>query len=200
MCRSFDQSRRFGSLAIAARDEHQQIQALIAPIRVETFLPVAPSLTARAIMYGKPLCEPTDQSIAAMRFLLQHHASTAKRSVLLTEVRSVNSAVNQCPMLAEEGYLPKRFGNFVVNLAATQDELWRRVGKQMRGNISRSTRRGVTINTGSSSALARRAHTIIQRTLRRSMIPFPGIDLFENVRANLGETLQVRVATFEGEE
>lgn len=200
MCRAYNESRRFASLAVAAVDTGGEIQGLIAPVRVDVFPSMAKSFTSRAIMFGEPLCYSTEASTAAMQTLLRHHERNAKHDVLLTEVRSVSTAVAQCPILAGAGYKAKQFCNFVVDLELDENSLWRRIGKQMRGNIARSIRRDVRIETGNSIELCERAHRFIKKSLRRSVVPFPGVDLFLNVRKHLNDVLQVRVATHQGQD
>ncbi len=200
MCRAFDESRKFASLAAAARGDDGEILALIAPIRVDALSSMPRQLTSRAIMFGEPLCYSTPNSTSAMRALLDHHSRNSKHHVLLTEVRSIMTSVTQCPILADQGYQSRPFCNYVINLQASEAELWKNIGKQTRASINRSARRGVRVETGNDNSLKERAHAFIKQSLKRSLVPFPASDLFQNVRHNLGDVLQVRVATYQGED
>ena len=198
MHRALNDTSKYVSLANAAVDERGDIQAMIVPVRVDSGTALTRNLTSRAIMFGEPLCYPSETSIAAMNMLLERHESAVSDDVLLTEVRSVRKKISDCPILAGLGYEPMTFCNFIVDLSLSEDVLWSKIGKQMRGNISRTLRRGVAIETGDSRAFIERARKQIQRSHRRSIVPTPKIDLFESVRHHLGGVLQVRVATHNG--
>ncbi|QDS88718.1 FemAB family protein [Rosistilla ulvae] len=198
MCRAFDQSRRYQSLAIAAQDAHGQILAMIAPVRIDAISTLARALTSRAVMFAEPLCGAHPQaSVAAEQLLAKHDASVCK-STLYTEIRSLRAAVVDCPTLASAAYQPRAFLNYVIDLTQSKQQLWNNIGKQMRGNIRRSLNRGVTIEVGNSPELQRRAYAQILQSLRRAIVPCPNIDLFLAVQQELGDVLQVRVASFRG--
>ncbi len=198
MHRAFNDASKYASLAVGAVDACGDIQAMIVPVRVDTGTSLTRKFTSRAVMFGEPLCYPNETSIEATRRLLEHHDSTVSRDVLFTEIRSLRKKISDCPILADSGYEPKSFCNYIVDLSLSQDDLWSKIGKQMRGNISRSQRRGIVIETGNSRELVERARLQIQRSHRRSIVPTPRIDLFESVQRHLGDVLQVRVATYEG--
>lgn len=198
MHRAFSEASNYASLAQAAMDRDGEIQALIAPVRVDAGTTLTRKFTSRVIMFGEPLCYPNETSIAAVSMLLERHRADVSHDALLTEIRSVRTRISDCPILAGLGYEPKTFCNYVVDLSLSEDVLWSNIGKQMRGNISRSLRRGVVIETGNSRELIERARRQVQRSHRRSIVPTPKIDLFDSAHNHLGDVLQVRVATREG--
>ncbi len=198
MQQAFNDASKYVSLANAAVDERGEIQAMIAPVRVDAGAALTRNITSRAIMFGEPLCYPNETSIAAINMLLERHESAVSHDALLTEIRSVRKKISDCPILAGLGYEPKSFCNYIVDLSLSEDILWSNISKQMRGNISRSLRRGVAIETGNSRELIERARQQIQRSHRRSIVPTPKIDLFISAQDHLGDVLQVRVATHEG--
>ncbi len=198
MCRAFDEARRFESLALAVQDAEGTIHSMITPIRVDTLSKFTRMFTSRAIMFAEPLCYPTENSVAATQMILQCHASNIDHSALYTEIRPVTGTVRGCPILASQGYVTKNFCNYIVDLRHSEEQLWNNISKQMRGNISRSLRRGIKIEIGNTAELIARAYAQIKRSHRRSLVPTPGIDLFLGVRRYLGDILQVRVATIDG--
>lgn len=198
MCRAFNQTRKYRSLALAAQDDSGKIQAMIAPVRVDAISSLTRALTSRAVMFAEPLCSPEPESAIAVRRLLSRHDSNVCHSTLYTEVRSMHAAVKECPILEQANYKPHAFLNYVIDLSQSKEQLWRNVGKQMRGNIRRSFNRGVEIDMGNSPELQRRAYAQIHQSLRRAMVPCPSSQLFEAVCRELGGVLQVRVAHIHG--
>ena len=171
---------------------------MIVPIRVDAIASIARCVASRAIMFGEPLRSNTPQAQQALSMLLADHDRRMRSETLLTEVRAIAAPITACPMLRAQGYTPIEFMNYVIDLKQDEDTLWRNIGKQMRGNIRRSTRAGVTIETSNSRGHIERAYAQIRESYRRSMIPFTGIDLFHAAREQLGDVVQVRVATHEG--
>ncbi|QDV68812.1 FemAB family protein [Rosistilla carotiformis] len=198
MCRAFDQARRYRSLAIAAQDAAGKIQALIAPVRVDAVSGFTRALTSRAVMFAEPLCSAEPVGAAAAERLLSRHDATVGTSTLFTEVRSLQAAVGDCPTLAAAGYQPRPFLNYVIDLSLSKQQLWRNIGKPMRGSIRSSLKRGVKIEVGNSLELQRRAYAQIRQSLRRAMVPCPSSGLFAAVQQELGTVLQVRVASYQG--
>ncbi|WP_417734804.1 GNAT family N-acetyltransferase [Rosistilla oblonga] len=198
MCRAFNRSRRFHSLAIAAEDVDGQIQALIAPVRIDAITRFTRALTSRVVMFAEPLCSDSPVASEAVRWLLSKHDATVGNSTLFTEIRSLHAPVTACPTLASAKYEPRAFSNYVIDLSLDKQQLWNNIGKQMRGSIRRTLNRGLQIEVGNSPDLQRRAFAQIRHSLRRAMVPCPDLDLFLAVQKELGDVLQVRVASYRG--
>jgi lipid II:glycine glycyltransferase (peptidoglycan interpeptide bridge formation enzyme) len=88
-----------------------------------------------------------------------------------------------------------------VDTTPSSDQLFQRLSKSTRNKIRRSFRRGVTIDSESSSAKIDRAYRLIQFSYERSSVPLVDVDLFHQAFDRLGSgTVKVRVATYNNED
>ncbi|MEM8735459.1 MAG: GNAT family N-acetyltransferase [Planctomycetota bacterium] len=186
-------------VALAARDESGKVIALLVAVRIATINGWLSRFASRSIYYAEPICDPTDDGIAALRQLVVIHDRRMKSRTLFSEVRAIQAAEGERSSLEQSGYAYSDYLNYVVDTRKNADELFSGLSKSCRSKIKRSLKRGVEIETGSADQQLDIMYGLVQTSYERSGVPLVDQRLFSEALARLGEdVVQVRVARFEG--
>ncbi|MFN3189920.1 MAG: lipid II:glycine glycyltransferase FemX [Aureliella sp.] len=187
-------------IALAATDSNGKVVALLVAVRIATINGWLSRFASRSIFYAEPLCDSTDDGIAALKQLLRVHDRKMKSTTLFSEVRAIKAAECERSALEQSGYEYSDYLNYVVDTRPDQDELFSRLSKSCRSKVKRSIKRGVEIEAGESKEQLDTMYRLVQTSYERSGVPLVDRRLFTEALERLGnEVVQVRIARFEGE-
>lgn len=88
------------------------------------------------------------------------------------------------------------YGSYVIDLALSEDVLWRNVAKISRQNIGTAIKSGVMIREGAEYVDA--SYALVRETFKRSHLPFLSHEAYKRFVAGLGEYGRVMVADYQG--
>lgn len=89
------------------------------------------------------------------------------------------------------------YGSYVIDLAKSEDELWRSINRITRQNIKTATKSGVCIREENIAHLET-AHSLIAETFKRSNLPFMNLESLKRFALGLGEGGKMLIAKCEG--
>jgi serine/alanine adding enzyme len=199
MQRAFNNAPMHQSLACAWRNRSGKIVAMIPAVRVETLRGMASYIASRSIWYAEPLCDPTEEGQQALSNLIDWHDKIVRRNTLFGEIRPLLASGPEHDELERKGFSRYDYMNYVVDVAKSEEALWRNVSKSARNTISRSLRRGVVVSIVDGREAVERTYAMITESYKRASVPLASIQLFHAVQESLPPgVLRTRIATFEG--
>lgn len=199
MIESINQTPKHQSLAFAALDSDDKMIGILAAAKVSTLNGMASRIASRSIWYAEPICDDSDDGIAAMKELIAEHDRVAKSHCLFTEIRPLFESGCERQSLEANGYELKDYLNYEVDTASDSETLFSAIGKSGRNKIKRSFRRGVTVEIDNSANGVERMYDLVQTTYTRSQVPLVDKQVFQNVVELLDDGIvQIRIAQYEG--
>jgi serine/alanine adding enzyme len=177
MHRVFEQTRNHRPSVWATVDEDDRIRALVTPVAVTTISGPLRSLATRLVCYGGPLVVPGDDGLA-LDLLLRSYQDHARGSALFTEFRNLMDATDLAPALTMRGFRHEGHLNFLVDLTASEDQLWRRIAPPARRNVRAAQRAGVTVTEADDPAQIAAGYEVLRTVYARLHVPLPDITLF----------------------
>jgi hypothetical protein len=108
----------------------------------------------------------------------------------------VPGAANALFRVFPDGALTAPYGNFVVDLAHSEEQLWQNLHGKHRNVIRTATKKGVEIRSGAEEL--EKVHALIASTLGRSKLDFMSFEKFGQFISALGMNVKILVAYHEG--
>ncbi len=195
MVRVFAATRQHEPLAIAAVNGAGDIVAMLVAVHVRTLNGAASRFASRSIQYAEPICNDDEEGIAGLVALVRHHDGHMKSRTLFSEVRPIAEAGPERIALERCGYEYQDYLNYVVDLTAGRDCLWRNLRKSCRQNVSRCHRKNVTVRDETTSDGIRKMYELLQYSYERAKVPLADCSLFRAALDRLPPgVVQVRIA------
>jgi lipid II:glycine glycyltransferase (peptidoglycan interpeptide bridge formation enzyme) len=88
------------------------------------------------------------------------------------------------------------YGTYVIDLQPTEDDLWRKIDRITRQNISSAKKDGVRVSDGVEHLAG--AYSLIRDTFKRSGLPFMSCQALNRFLLGLGENGRLMVAEYQG--
>jgi hypothetical protein len=88
------------------------------------------------------------------------------------------------------------YGSYIIDLAQSEDTLWRNVAKISRQNINTARKNGVSIQIGIEHL--DQAYKLVVDTFKRSKLPFMSYKAFKRYVLGLGENGKILIADYHG--
>lgn len=88
------------------------------------------------------------------------------------------------------------YGSYVIDLAPSEETLWKNVDRITRQNINTAKKNGVTIR--SAMEQLDNGYSLIVETFRKSKLPFMSNSAFKRYVAGLGEYGKIMIADYQG--
>lgn len=163
----------------AATDGQNRLLALLLPVKVTVIDGLLAPMTARSVVYGGALCEPSPEGQAALdRLLVTYNRSGAKGS-LFTEVRNLADAELLQVILQQHGYTYEAYQNFLIDLSLPKEEVWHNVSKSARKKIRRALHsEQMTVEEIQERQRIASWYALLQETYHRIQVPLADPSLF----------------------
>ncbi len=87
------------------------------------------------------------------------------------------------------------YGTYIIDLAQSEDSLWRNIRKTYRQNIGKAQKDGVCIRSGVEYLDT--AYILVRDTFKRSHLPFMNHDSFKRYIHGLGENVKIIIGYFQ---
>ena len=179
MHRVFADTLRHSPSVWASVDEADEIQALFTPVSIAAWGGPLRSLTTRTVSFAGPLVAPGEAGVAALDALMSAYRGTSPRRSLFTEIRNMYDHSTLIPTLQAAGFEHERHLNFLIDLTASEEEIWRRVSSTARRNINKARRVGVEVEIVTDSAGVAAAYRVLEDVYHRIRVPLADRSMFE---------------------
>lgn len=141
----------------------------------------------------EPLLNDGDELAEVGSFLLETAEKTRLKYI---EIRPLSSPT-QAPLGMSES---AKFYFHKINLSPSIDELFRSFHKKtIRQGIQHAERAGLTYERGNCQTLLNKFYRLFVMTRRRHGLPPPPLQWFKNLLACLGQAVQIRIASQDGQ-
>jgi serine/alanine adding enzyme len=183
MAEVYKNTKNYLPLTLAAIDSHSdEITALLNTAIINEIGGSLKSLTARSIIFGGPLYYNNLNGCESVRLLMEHYDAIIGRSAVYTEIRNLWDT-NNSPFLQD--YIYEEHLNFLVDLSAGKDKMWKNLSKARRYGITKSSKMGVTIHEISSENELGTLYFLLKDTYNRARHPLADKSLFDAVYTHL---------------
>lgn len=88
------------------------------------------------------------------------------------------------------------YGSYVIDLAKSEEILWKNIDRITRQNINTALKKGVNIQSGLEHLDG--AYILIKDTFKRSKLPFMNFEFFRRFVQGLGEYGKIMIADYQG--
>jgi serine/alanine adding enzyme len=174
----FEQTRNHRPSVWATVDAEDRILAMVNPVAVTTISGPLRSLTTRVVCFGGPLVAPGDTP-GALDLLLGSYQEHARRSAVFTEFRNLIDATHLSSALTTRGFRHEGHLNFLVDLTAGEEQLWRQIAPPARRNVRAAQRAGVVVFEAQDCAEVAAGYAVLRAVYARLRVPLPDVSLFE---------------------
>jgi serine/alanine adding enzyme len=164
----------------AARNNSNDLLALLLPVNVTLIRGLLAPLTSRSVVYGGVLCEPTSEGHAALRHLLTAYNQQAAQKSIFTEVRNLSDASGIQPILQENRFVYEDHLDFLIDLHRPEGEIWDSLHGNVRTNVRKARRMGVVIEEATTPDKIPVAYTLLAKTYDHIQVPLAPLILFES--------------------
>ena len=199
MHRVLQETERHSPGLWAALDDTGEIHALFTPVSIAAWGGPLRSLTTRTVSFAGPLVAPGETGVAAFDALLRAYRGTSPRRSLFTEIRNTEDHSALIPTLEAAGFEHERHLNFLIDLSAPEEEIWRRVSSTARRNINKARRVGVEVEIVTDPEGVAAAYRVLEDVYHRIRVPLADRSMFEaafRILRPLGR-LELGLARFE---
>jgi len=152
--------------------------ALLLPVEITLLEGLLRSLTTRAVVYGSVLAASGSQGQAALATLLQAYRR-ATRGVLFTELRNLSALPEVQPILAAHHFPYEGQLNYLIDLSAPEEVLWRKMAKSGQHRVRTSHNKGTAVSEVTDKTQLAQAYRLLQKTYARVQVPLADLSLFE---------------------
>jgi serine/alanine adding enzyme len=183
MAEIYKNTKKYLPLTLAAIDSRSdEILALLNTAIIHEFSGPLRPLTSRSIIIGGPLYHDSTKGRESVKRLMEHYDAIAGNLVLYTEIRNLWDTNNS---LFLQDYSYEQHLNFLVDLSAGKDKLWKNLSKARRYGITKSSKMGVTIHEISSENELCTLYFLLKDTYDRARHPLADKSLFDAVYTHL---------------
>jgi serine/alanine adding enzyme len=163
--------------AVVNNDEN--ILVLLLPVRITLLNGLFSHFTTRNVVYGSVLCLPRTESQEALAMLLRAYKCQVQASPLFTELRNLSDLSNIQPILQDNGFVYESHLNFLIDLQRPTKEIWHSLHSNVRTNVRKAHRMGVTVEEITSPDKILAAYAVLAKGYKRIRTPLAHPSLFE---------------------
>jgi CelD/BcsL family acetyltransferase involved in cellulose biosynthesis len=179
MVRVFEATKGYTPLALAAVTPDGEILALLVAVRVRSIPRLVGAIASRSIWYAEPLCEDSDEGIAALCQLVDHHDQLMRRRVLFAEIRPGCASGPERIALERCGYQYLDYLNFTVDTTQPKEVLLKRMRDSARASIRKCEKRGFQIRHVNTAEGIDVLYDLLRRTYGHAEVPLADRSLFD---------------------
>jgi CelD/BcsL family acetyltransferase involved in cellulose biosynthesis len=179
MVQVFAATKGHKPLAIAAVGEHNEILALLVAVRVQTLPRPFGRISSRSILYAEPLCYDDQRSIDALVRLIAQHDAYMRRSTLFSEIRPLFAPGAERIALASCGYDFLEYLNYIVDVGAPPDAIWRGMRRNTRRAINKAEAAGYEIREIVTPVGVDQLYEYIKLSYAKAGVPLADKSLFD---------------------
>lgn len=159
-------------------NKDKMLGTLLAVIQKE-YSSVLGNFTARSIIHGGPLIKDDDPDV--LDSLLKEYNKIIKKKAIYSQFRDFWVQTYEKEIFKKYGFVYEDHLNSIINLNnKSSDELWHAFKSEVRTNVRRSQKKGVTIKKITELREIKEAYSILEKVYHRIKTPLPSITLFEN--------------------
>lgn len=184
---------------LAAVDSDGRIKGVLQGVVQKEYSGLLGALTARAIVWGGPLVEDDDARVTEL-LLLEYDRFVAKRAIY-SQFRNLWPMDGVRQSLENLGFQYEDHLDIHVDLAKSEEQLWKEVNSKRRNEIRRASKEGTVVEELTRKEQVREAYAILRDVYRRARLPIHHWSLFETAFDVMGPQGMVRFfgAFFEGQ-
>jgi serine/alanine adding enzyme len=180
----FERTRNHKPSVWATLDQRDRVLALLTPVAITTISGPLKALTTRLVCFGGPLlAEDADES--ALESLLHEYQEQTGRAALYTEFRNLIDTTHLADALQSHGFTHEGHLNFLVDLTAGEDQLWRRIAAPARRNVRAAQRAGVEVGEAVAPDDVSAGYAVLREVYARLRVPLPDVSLFHAAQSIL---------------
>ena len=180
MFQVFAQTGGYRPTLWAAIDGGDRLLALLLPVKVTVLDGLFKQMTARSIVYGGILCEPSPDGQSALECLLAAYNQEGGQGSLFTEVRNLVDTELFQPIFQQHDYTYEPHENFLINLNLPVEEVWRNIKKSARKKIRRALcKERLIIEEIHEREQIPTWYSLLQKTYARVQVPLADLSLFQ---------------------
>jgi len=170
-------------LTLAAIDSRSdEMTALVTAVRIHQFSGPLGLFTSRSIITGGPLYHDNPKGHESVRLLMEQYDAIAGRSALYTEIRNLWDTKN---FPVPRDYTYEEHLNYLVDLSAGEEKLWKNLSQSRRHGITKSRKKGVTIEEISSEHEVETLYLLLKETYNKVHHPLADKSFFNSVYMHL---------------
>ena len=137
------------------------------------------SFTARSIIFGGPIIK--DDNPGVLDLLLKEYEKVIGKKAIYLQVRNFWMQSYQKDIFKKYDFVCEDHLNIVINLQNRScEELWRAFKGEVRTNVRRAQKKGVTIKNVTEPNEIKKVYSILEKVYYRMKKPLSSITLFEN--------------------
>jgi serine/alanine adding enzyme len=183
MAEVYKNTKNHYSLTLAAIDSRSgEITALVNAVRIHQFSGPIGLFTSRSIISGGPLFNDNPEGYESVRLLMEQYDAITGRNAIYTEIRNLWDTKN-VPLSREYTY--EEHLNFLIDLSQGEEQLWKNLSQSRRHGVTKSRKKGVTIEEISSENDMETLYVLLKETYAKALHPLADKSFFDSVYTHL---------------
>ena len=175
-------------VAAIATDDDKILAYLIGSIFSEK-TGIVGSLTSRCIVLGGVLYKNKE----ALHLLLKSYSKELKQKPVYTKISNPHDSSQVSDLYKQSGFDWEPHLNFIIDLGAGEEVVWKKISETRRKQIKRGQKRGLTVKifTNTNEVNLKELYDILKITYDRASLPLADYSFFESFLQVFGKTNQV---------
>jgi CelD/BcsL family acetyltransferase involved in cellulose biosynthesis len=159
--------------------EAEDVVALLVPVHISLSNGLLRRLTTRTVVFGGALCQMGARGRQGLQELLNAYKQSSKRKSLFTEIRNVSAVDGVAPVLLEAGFEYEEHLNYLIDLEASAEAVFNRIGSRTRQHIRKGIKRNnVRVQEVHERGEIAVCYELLSKTYRRANVPLADLSLF----------------------
>lgn len=186
MAEVYKRTKNYEPISLAVVDSsNDEILAVLQAVVIKEMNRFLGPLTARSIITGGPLFMEGENGQEAGMMLMEYYDKIVRKKALYTQIRNMWDTSAISGFLNNVGYTYEEHLNFLNNINMNKDELWKKLSKTRRNNITKGHHLGVSVEEVNNSNAISVVYRLLQETYTNAKLPLADISLFESIYAIL---------------
>jgi hypothetical protein len=162
-----------------AATQTERVLALLLPVHITLKGGLFRILTTRTVIYGSALCVAGTEGQEALAELLHTYKQKVKGWPLFTELRNLSDLSIVQPILQESGFIHEGHLNYLIDLQRSPEDLWKSLHSNVRTNVRKARRMGVTVQEVTSPDQVPMVYTVLEKVYDHIQVPLSPLSLFK---------------------
>ena len=180
MAEVYKQTKNYEPIILAVVDNMGEIFAILQAVVIKEIGGRLGSVSNRSVIQGGPLLIEDENTITAVKILMDQYDKIAQNKALYTQIRTMWDTSNISSFLNSMGYECEERLNFLIDLNRPEDEIWRDIHKSRRKGINRAANKGIVIEEMQDKTLIPIFYGILKETYKNAGIPLADISLIQS--------------------
>ena len=168
--------RNYEPVFLAAINDEDEVLGLLLAVLQKEYSGVLGIFTSRSIIQGGPLIKNDDLDI--FDAILKEYNDIIKNKAIYSQYRNFWDWGDLKDSFMNNGFNYEEHLNILINLAKSEEQLWKEVHSKRRNEVRRAKKEGVYFSIDHTEDSLKKCYGILQEVYNRTKLPIPDYNFF----------------------